>query len=160
MASKHDTGELLIGIGKLIKTVLLVVGGIMGLKFLNYDPPQFLQNSPRLFNAVMEKIAHLSDGKLAAISFGSFVYAALFAVEGTGLLLQKHWAKWLTIIITVSFIPLEVYEIAKEPGAGKIITLILNVAVVVYLVVRLRKDKAHRGRGFLDRPDRHVYGHP
>ncbi len=45
---------------------------------------------------------------------GTFLYAGLFLIEGTGLLLRKHWAEYFTIITTGLFIPLEVYELARH----------------------------------------------
>src|SRR5262249_47735664 len=50
-----------------------------------------------------------------------------------GLLLKKRWAEWLTVLVTASFVPFEVYEIAQRGGAAKIAALVLNVAIVAYL---------------------------
>ena len=83
---------------------------------------------------------------LEQLSVATFVYAALFAVEGTALWLQKRWGEYLTLVITISFIPLEVYEIVEHTGIGKIITLVLNIAVVVYLVARIVQRRRGGGR--------------
>jgi uncharacterized membrane protein (DUF2068 family) len=69
-------------------------------------------------------------------------YAGLFLVEGTGLWLQRRWGEWTTVVITGLLIPLEVYEIARHPGATKILLLIVNIAVVGYLVYRIRTTDA------------------
>ena len=45
----------------------------------------------------------------------TFAYSALFLVEGTGLFFEKRWAEYLTIVATVSFIPVEIYELLKLP---------------------------------------------
>jgi uncharacterized membrane protein (DUF2068 family) len=60
--------------------------------------------------------------------------------EGIGLLLRKRWAEYFTIITTGGLVPLEIYEIARHVTAAKIVVLALNVAIVVYLVVRVREE--------------------
>ena len=60
----------------------------------------------------------------------------LIAVEGLGLLAGKRWAEWLTVAVTASFIPFELYELLHQPGPGRALTLALNVAVVAYLAYR------------------------
>jgi len=72
---------------------------------------------------------------------GTFFYSALLLTEGTGLLLGKRWAEYFTIIATSSFIPLEVYEIVKRVRAAKVVVLLLNIVVVAYLVIVLRRTR-------------------
>jgi uncharacterized membrane protein (DUF2068 family) len=71
---------------------------------------------------------------------GTFVYAALLLTEGTGLLLRKRWAEYFTIITTAGLIPLEVYEISRHLTAAKVVVLLINVAIVLYLVARVRRS--------------------
>jgi uncharacterized membrane protein (DUF2068 family) len=82
----------------------------------------------------------MDDQKLKELGAGTFCYAALFITEGTGLLLRKRWAKYLTIIVTTSFLPLEFFELMRSPGLGKAMLIPLNVAIVIYLILR-RNDE-------------------
>jgi len=86
----------------------------------------------------------LSDSKIHALRFVTFTYAAIFAVEGVGLWMEKRWAEWLTTIITASLIPLEVWEFYHRPNIGKAAVVVANLAIVAYLVwhVRLRGRRA------------------
>jgi uncharacterized membrane protein (DUF2068 family) len=59
---------------------------------------------------------------------------------GTGLPLRKRWVEYFTIITTTGLIPLEVYELSKHLTAVKIVVLIVNIAIVVYLVVRVCQE--------------------
>jgi uncharacterized membrane protein (DUF2068 family) len=43
-------------------------------------------------------------------------------------------------VITGLLIPVEVYEIFRHPSAAKILLLIVNMAVVGYLVYRIRTN--------------------
>ena len=72
--------------------------------------------------------------RYGAIALG---YGALEAVEGYGLLRRRPWGEYLTVVSTaLLFIP-EVQELFKHPTALKVGALVLNVAIVVYLVIRL-----------------------
>jgi uncharacterized membrane protein (DUF2068 family) len=68
----------------------------------------------------------------------TLAYAAVFAIEGVGLWMQKRWAEWLTTIITASLIPLEVWELFFRPNIGKAAVLVANAAIVAYLVWHVR----------------------
>lgn len=137
----------LIGLFKLAKAALLIAVGIGAIKFLHKDLggtvlhwTQVLRVDPdnTYVHAFLLKIFRLTPKQLKELSVGTFVYAALFAVEGTGLLLRKHWAEYFTIITTGALIPLELYELAKHFTAVKLAVLIVNVLIVWYLAVRVR----------------------
>ena len=86
----------------------------------------------------------LSTARIHALRIVTLSYAAVFAVEGVGLWMQKRWAEWLTTIITASLIPLEVWELYNRPNIGKAGVLIANIAIVAYLVWHVR-SRAKRG---------------
>lgn len=97
------------------------------------------------FHRLMEKFSLVDDRKLRELSVGTFFYSALLLTEGTGLWLGKRWAQYFTIIATSSFIPLEVYTLIQRVSAPKLVLLLLNVAVVVYLVIEIRRNRGGRG---------------
>ena len=57
----------------------------------------------------------------------------MFSVEGIGLWLQRRWAEWLTVVITASLIPLELWELIHKPTVGASLVLIANCLIVGYL---------------------------
>ena len=149
-------GHTLIAIGKLLKVISLVTVACLALAMVGHDPGERVQHwsemlgvapASRHLHRLVGKMAGVGPHKLEAIGFGAFAYAAVFAVEGIGLWLQKRWAEYLTIVVTISFIPFEVYEIAHEPHAGRIVTLVLNVAAVIYLVIKVRAQRKEGARG-------------
>ena len=147
---KGSRGLLLIGTFKLIKGLGLLALGIGALRLLHKDVAaeiaqwlDALRVDPHnhYIQALIEKLGMVDDRKLKALSIGTFFYSALFFTEGVGLALRKTWAEYLTIISTGSLLPLEVYEIAKRPDAARIVVLLANIAIVVYLVTEVRRTR-------------------
>src|SRR6202140_1126370 len=141
---------LLIALFKLIKGVLLVAVGIGALKLLHKDVAQtalhwvdVLRVDPdnRFIHGLLTRAFTISPKQLKATSIGTFIYAGLLLTEGTGLLLRKRWAEYFTIITTGGLIPLELYELSRHVTAAKIAVLIVNVAIVAYLVARVRRTR-------------------
>jgi uncharacterized membrane protein (DUF2068 family) len=67
-------------------------------------------------------------------------YAAMFLVEGIGLLFLKHWAEWMTVITTSALIPIEIYEIIHRPTWLKAAAMLINIVLAVYLAVHVRRE--------------------
>ena len=96
---------------------------------------------------LLEWFSGLSASRVHALRMVTLAYAAVFAVEGVGLWMQKRWAEWLTTIITASLIPLEVWELVAKPTIGKAMVLVANAAIVAYLVWHVRsKGKTQQRR--------------
>jgi uncharacterized membrane protein (DUF2068 family) len=147
-----DNGLLrLLAAYKLFKAATLVVAGIGALRLLHHndadnvvtDLAAKLGLSPgsRYLNLALAKLANIPPSDFRDLGIGSFIYAALFLIEGIGLWLMKPWAEWFTAVITASLIPLEILEIHRKPTVSHVIVLFLNIVVVGYLVVRIRKER-------------------
>ena len=65
-------------------------------------------------------------------------YAVLEGTEAVGLWLGRRWAEYLTFLATVIFVPYEVYELTKTVSALKVIALVINLAIVAYLLIAKR----------------------
>jgi len=133
---------------KLAKAALLLAAGFGVLKLLHHDVAEVVERWINLLQldpdnqhiqSLLTRVWFIDDRQLKEIGAGSFGYAALFLTEGIGLLLQKRWAQYFTVIVTASFLPLEFYEVIRGPSVLKTILIVSNVAILVYLVVRLRK---------------------
>lgn len=145
----HDgMGLRIIAVFKLLKAILLVAVGIGAINLLHKDVSQIATNwiaeirvdpDNRLVHRLIAKLGLMNDRRLEELSIGSFLYAAVFLIEGIGLWLRKRWAEYFTIIITCSLIPLELYEIAMRVTIIRIAMLLVNLAIVWYLFVQLRK---------------------
>jgi len=155
MMRPQPTGDrwlLLISVFKLIKSILLVAAGIGALRLLHRDVAEVVERwidvlrvdpDNRFIHSVLVKVLTVNDRSLKEISAGTFAYAAIFLTEGIGLLLRKRWAQYFTIIVTSSFLPLEVYGLARHVTVVKFGVILVNVAIVVYLFINVRRDHEH-----------------
>jgi uncharacterized membrane protein (DUF2068 family) len=86
----------------------------------------------------LNKLFSLKSSTLHLVGAGVIGYGLLEGIEAFGLWWQQRWAEYLTLIATALFLPLEVYEIAHKATPFKVGALILNVAVVLYLLLAKR----------------------
>ena len=145
----HSRGLLLIAVFKLFKGLTLLAVGIGALNLMHKDVAaqterwiEELRVDPHnhYTHWVLEKLSILDARKLKELSIGTFFYSALYLTEGIGLALRKRWAEYFTTVSTSLFIPLEVYELAKRVTPAKGILVLVNVGIVAYLVMELRRN--------------------
>ncbi len=146
--NKGDVWLLLIGLFKLVKGISLLVLGFGLLRLLHRDVAgvvehwiEVLRVDPdnRFVHRALLRVFNVTPKQLRELSAGTFLYAGIFLTEGTGLLARKHWAEYMTLISTGLFIPLEVYEIWRHFTMVKLGVTIVNVAIVWYLAMRVKK---------------------
>lgn len=79
-----------------------------------------------------------SPARLIQLGLLVTAYAALEATEMVGLWFSRRWAEYLTLLATVALIPIEIYELSLSVSVFKVITLVINVAIAVYLLLAKR----------------------
>jgi len=140
----------LIALFKLLKAALLIAVGLGALHLLHNHMAGELERwvamlgldpGNRYIAKALQKFADLSPNKVKSLGVVSFIYAGLFLTEGIGLWLVKRWGEWFSVIITSSLVPFEIYEITRHPSSLKVFALIVNVAVALYLVYRIRTER-------------------
>ncbi len=144
----HGRGLRIIAVYKLLKSLALLALGIGALNLLHKDVAAVAEHWINIFQVdphshyirlLLAKLSIVDDKRLKELSVGTFIYSAIFLTEGVGLALGKRWAEYLTIISTASLLPIEVYELARHASIGKVLALVINLAVVVYLIQELRR---------------------
>ena len=137
-----------IAVFKYLKAILLIAAGFGMLKLLQpgrmeraWDAVGAIA-SPFIRSKLEHALGRAGESKhLKALGIGAFFYAALFFVEGTGLWLEQRWAEYLTVFATASFIPIECWELGRKITAPRIAAFLLNVAILIYLIWQLRRDR-------------------
>ena len=101
----------------------------------------------------LQRLFAVNVTNLYLVGAGVAAYAALEAVESAGLWIGRRWAEYLTFIATAVFVPYEVYELGKSVSALKALALVVNLAIVVYLLFAKRLFGL-RGGGRAERAER------
>jgi uncharacterized membrane protein (DUF2068 family) len=153
MKSENDRLIRLIAVFKFVKAGLLIAVGVGAFNLLHKDIGGVIEHwiealkldpGNRFLDAALARAANATPDQIKKIGLGSFIYAGLFLVEGTGLWLRKRWGEWLTVIITSSLIPVEIYEIHRHLTVPKLGVLALNLAVVIYLIFHMRRQRSSK----------------
>ena len=137
----------MIAVFKFFKAAMLIALGLGAFRLLHRDLGALaehwvealrLDQGGWLVTLGLAKVSKVRPDQIRKLGLVSFLYAALFLAEGTGLWMRKLWGEWLTVIITGSLVPLEIYEIYRHPSWVKAGVLVINLAIVGYLISRIR----------------------
>jgi len=138
---------------KFLKGSLLLLVGIGALRLIHHDVAHLagrvaseLRMDPenRFIRTLLPKLTGIDDHVLRQMSAASFFYAALLLTEGVGLWLGKRWAEYMTIALTGSFLPVECYELVRRLTLTRATVLVINLAIVAYLVWVVRTHREDR----------------
>jgi uncharacterized membrane protein (DUF2068 family) len=151
----HNKWLMLIAIYKLGQALLFIALGVGALRLLHQDIQDVLTQlidhlrfnpESKLINFILVQSSIIDDHMLRRVSAVLFAYAGLGMIEGIGLYLEKGWAEYLTLFITGSFLPWEVFEVIRRLTWIRASLLVLNVLVFLYLLkvvtVRVRARRS------------------
>lgn len=93
-----------------------------------------LEGKRGLIAFVLDKLLQVQPRTLAFSSLVAGLYAGVTVVEATGLWLQKNWAGWLVILMVSLSLPPEIYELFHHVSLLKLFVLLLNLAILIYLL--------------------------
>ncbi len=97
-----------------------------------------LQTSHHGLAGRLDELFSLDQGTLRLVGAGLVGFAALEAAEAVGLWFQRRWAEYLTFVATTILLPLEVYELTARVSWFKLAALVVNLAIVIYLLLAKR----------------------
>ncbi len=156
----HQTGLAAIAVFKLVKGVLLLLLGLGLLKLMHADLATLfsrlietlhLNADSRIMHVLVLKIDALQPHSVLVAGLVSLSYAGLLLLEGVGLWLERSWAAYLTVISTSLLLPFEGYEVIDRVSVLRVSVLLLNLGIVLYLVVQLKRHTlvrdGHRSPG-------------
>ena len=150
----HERGLLLVGLFKLSKAIFFTAVGAGALDLMNKNINDVvlsvidaLRIDPerRFVGILMEHVGLIQPHDLRRAGILSFLYAMVCVVEGTGLMLEKRWAEYFTVILTASALPWESYELIEKFSPYKVALLVINLVVLLYLLWILKKRREEEG---------------
>jgi uncharacterized membrane protein (DUF2068 family) len=162
-ATRQPDGMLrLIALGKLAEGLLILCVAIGVLRLVHHDVAAMAARWVAAFKVdphneyihrALEGLGLLDDRRLRELSAGSFVYAGVRLVEGVGLWMRKRWAEYFVVIATGALVPLEIVELARRATFPKAAVLVINLAIIAYLVAMLRRGRNHERHELSAEPD-------
>jgi uncharacterized membrane protein (DUF2068 family) len=148
----HQTGLAAIAVFKLVKGMLLLLVGLGLLKLMHADIATLfsrliealhLNADSRIIHALVLKVDALQPHSVLVAALVSLGYAGMLLLEGIGLWLERSWAAYLTVISTSLLLPFELYEVIDRVSMIRVGVLVLNLVIVLYLLIQLKKHTLH-----------------
>jgi len=150
----HNRWLMLIAAFKLSQALLFIATGVSVLRLIHHDLPDLVLRWARhmhfnpeshFVDFILDRVSIVDDKLLRRFGVGLFAYAAVGIVEGIGLYFEKAWAEYMTLLITASFLPWEVWEIFKRLTLVHASLLVVNFLVLLYLLkVVVERGKQQR----------------
>lgn len=149
-----DAGLRTVAAFEALKGALVLIVGLGGLTFLHRDLDEFAEHLLRFLHlnpeghraqVFLDAAARVTDRQLWILAAGALAYSTVRLIEAYGLWHRRVWAEWFAIISGGLYIPVELYELIHRPRHIKAVILMVNVAIVAYLIyIRGLSIKRHR----------------
>jgi uncharacterized membrane protein (DUF2068 family) len=129
-----------------VLVLLLVLGGVIAVLVNQTALRESLLTSASALQAIiggqtvgtLQSLLSGTAGPLWLIAAGLLLLTLLEAAEGIGLWRATRWGQYLTFLMTTVLLVPQILQLASSPSPGTIVGLVINVAVVVYLLVSKR----------------------
>ena len=118
------------------KDVWLLAESLLALLHVNTD-----RHWAQLF---LDFADSLTDARLWAAARIAFAYAALRFTEAYGLWKGRTWAEWVAFVSGALLLPLEVRELMRGVTLVRCALLLVNLAVVVYMLYVILANRRER----------------
>ena len=82
-------------------------------------------------------LSGIDRGQLLSLALLAFLLGCIRWVEAIGLWLDKNFAKWMTLVSLLIYIPFEVNELIQKLTLGMGVILTINLLIVGYLFWKL-----------------------
>ncbi len=80
----------------------------------------------------------LNSRTLTYLAIGLAVYALIELVEGVALWLGQRWGEYFAMVATSLFLPYEVYDLTVKVTWLRVVALVVNLLLVIYLIYSKR----------------------
>jgi len=146
---KRAFGLRTIAVVEGVKGLVVLLAGSGALLLVNRDVQVLAErvvhhlhlDPARHFPAIFLRAAsHSTNGRLKLLALGALVYSVMRFIEGYGLWNARRWAEWFAVATGVIYLPFEAFALLRRPGPEPFIALVINLAVVIYLVLRIRRE--------------------
>jgi uncharacterized membrane protein (DUF2068 family) len=90
---------------------------------------------------IAKLVLHALDGRRAWLAvIGLALDGVVTEIEGLSLQRGYRWGAWLVVGVAGVFVPFELVHLVHKPTIGRALLLIANVAVAIYLALRVLRE--------------------
>jgi uncharacterized membrane protein (DUF2068 family) len=148
-SKSHARGLHIVALFEGAKGLLVLIVGFGLLSFIHKDIHEAAMrlvehihlnpasHYPRIFLDLTERI---NDTKLWGMAIAATMYFVVRMVEAVGLWLRKSWAEWFAVLTGGMYIPIEIFEVARNVTWPRVTVLAVNLGVVSYLLFILIRN--------------------
>jgi len=86
----------------------------------------------------LNNLFSLRPSTLYLLGVAAAAYTALLLIEAVGLWGARRWAEYLTFAELAVFVPFEIYELSGKITALRVLALVVNLAILLYLLIAHR----------------------
>lgn len=83
---------------------------------------------------VLHRVVGLHRSVLTILLVTAIAYCVVESIEAVGLWKERRWAEYLTVIATAGLLPFEVHELIERVTVFRIGALVVNLAILAWLV--------------------------
>jgi uncharacterized membrane protein (DUF2068 family) len=139
----HTKGLRAVAVFEASKGLVLLAAGCGVLALLGRDVEHFAtqvihrfhlnpaHHYPQIF---LEVARNVNNTHLVLLAVGAALYATVRFVEAYGLWHARRWAEWVAAVSGAIYVPIEIYELAVKVTWLRASALVLNLAIVGYMV--------------------------
>jgi uncharacterized membrane protein (DUF2068 family) len=96
----------------------------------------------RIGQLLMHAASQVSDARLWTIAGAALTYSTVRFVEAWGLWHRRIWAEWFALLSGAMYLPWEILKVAQRATAERLIVLVINVIIVLYMLyIRIRERR-------------------
>ena len=82
----------------------------------------------------LHRVIGLHRSAIAVLLATAIAYSIIEGIEAVGLWRERRWAEYLTALATVGLLPFEIRELTERVTVLRVVALVVNVAILVWLV--------------------------
>ena len=91
----------------------------------------FARHHPRI---LLYAATHFNESNVHLLALAALAYSTVRFIEAYGLWRMRAWAEWFAILSGGVYLPFELYELVHKPTVIKAAVLLVNAAIVAYLI--------------------------
>jgi uncharacterized membrane protein (DUF2068 family) len=136
---------------KLVKAILMFLIALAVLHLVHHNMVEVVTRwaeklhadpESRFVRYLTRRVVRVTDRQLHWVGIGALAYMVLYIIEGIGLMMDRRWAEWLTVIAGLGLVPYETHELIHRASVIKALVLLGNLAIAAFLFHRLRVKSA------------------